>query len=139
MAERSDVVPNEGGPIDAGDPFYVDRNTCLSCGIPIHEAPDLLEFRKRSPGGDCGESCAFKKQPSTPEEVERAIRAMSVSCVGALRYAGHDPSVLARLCELRLRHQCDQLASFERLPVRYTLMPARRRWLRDLLRLWKSK
>lgn len=52
-----------------------------------------------------GGSCFFKKQPSTPEELERAINAVHVSCTGAVRYCGSDPAVLARLAQREAESQ----------------------------------
>lgn len=42
-------------------------------------------------------SCFFERQPTTPEEEYRAIRAVWASCCGAVRYGGTDPKVMARL------------------------------------------
>jgi len=42
-------------------------------------------------------SCFFERQPRTPEEEYRAIRAIWVSCCGAVRYGGSDLNVIARL------------------------------------------
>jgi hypothetical protein len=44
--------------------------------------------------------CYFKNQPETPDELERAIRAVGVSCCGAVRYGGKDPEVLKKLADL---------------------------------------
>jgi hypothetical protein len=45
-------------------------------------------------------SCFFERQPATPEEEYRAIRAIWASCCGAVRYGGSDPNVIARLVSL---------------------------------------
>lgn len=39
----------------------------------------------------------FVRQPSTPDEVERACRALDSCCVAALRYGGSDPNIIRRL------------------------------------------
>jgi hypothetical protein len=75
----------------AGD-FIVNDGQCIQCCAPEAEAPDLM--------GNDGTSCYFKKQPSSPEELERALMATQVSCTGAVRYCGKDPMVLRRLAEL---------------------------------------
>jgi hypothetical protein len=41
--------------------------------------------------------CFFKKQPESPEELEKAIQAVNVCCCGAYRYSGNDPNVISRL------------------------------------------
>ena len=81
----------ERDPLSAPGPFYVERHCCVSCLAPEAEAPDLMSFDQAEG------SCYFRRQPSTPEELERAIRAVCVSCVGAVRYGGRDPEVLRRL------------------------------------------
>ena len=83
-------------PENAPGDFYVERGLCTGCCLPHGEAPELLndpnvEFRE----------CYFRRQPQNDAEVEQAVRAMSVSCVEALRYAGNDPKIIARLAELR--------------------------------------
>jgi hypothetical protein len=91
-AERHERYPK-----NAPGPFFVENGYCISCGVPELEAPDLM-------GHDEDPSviyhCYFKKQPSTPEEVERAIRAVWISCCGAVQYDGDDPAILQRLAEL---------------------------------------
>lgn len=71
--------------------FYT-TGECLSCGVPEAMAPDLL-----APLGDENSDTYFVKQPSTPEEIERACRAVEVCCVDALRYGGKSPKVIMRL------------------------------------------
>jgi hypothetical protein len=79
-------------PENAPGDFYVIANHCMQCCIPHGEAPELLNdpevpFRE----------CYFRRQPQNEIEVEHAVRAARVSCTGALRYAGDDPKILARL------------------------------------------
>jgi hypothetical protein len=81
--------------------FYVEKDMCISCGTPQSGAPDLIEFSEddSAPGGRLGQ-CYFKKQPSTPQELDRAIEALRLSCCGAYRYAGNDSAVKEKLCRL---------------------------------------
>jgi hypothetical protein len=79
-------------PRNARGPFYAVEKLCLACGLPEDEAPDLLADLDET-GGDT----YFVKQPTTPEEVERACSALDVCCVKALRYAGDDPAIIQRL------------------------------------------
>lgn len=88
-------------PKNAAGQFYVVMNDCLACTAPEHEAPDLMDHDEPR------YHCYFKKQPSTPEEVERAIRAVRVACCGAVRYAGQDAEVLIRLQRLGMASSCD--------------------------------
>src|ERR671939_176738 len=77
-------------PLNVEGDFYVVKDTCITCMAPHHEAPELM-------GLDEATGCYFRRQPQTLEEVEHAIEAVWVSCVEALRYAGNDPEILARL------------------------------------------
>ncbi len=85
---------NKKYPRNAPGPFYVANGECITCMAPEHEAPDLMGFDEEAM------HCYFKKQPSTPEELERATRAVWVSCCGAVQYSGDDPGVHRRLVEL---------------------------------------
>jgi hypothetical protein len=92
--------PNPPYPENAPGDFYVEDQCCISCEAPCSEAPDLMAFSDEH-------HCYFKKQPSTPEETERAIMACVVSCVRAVRYAGDDPTIIERFRQLDSRDSCD--------------------------------
>ena len=83
-------IPVTRTPSNVPGPFYVAMDQCITCMAPEGEAPDLMAFDA------VAESCYFKRQPVTPDEIDRAIRAVGVACCGALGYAGNDPIVLAR-------------------------------------------
>jgi hypothetical protein len=82
--------------------FYVENEVCINCGAPEAEAPDLIEHSKLEYG-----HCYFKKQPKSEDEIERAINAISVSCISGLRYGGTDEKILKRLYEIGEGGQCD--------------------------------
>lgn len=81
--------------------FYVENEMCLTCCLAEAEAPDLIGFHE-NPG-----HCYFKKQPTTPDEVDRAITALAVSDVAAHRYAGTNPAILHRMKALGCEDRCD--------------------------------
>jgi hypothetical protein len=81
-------------PKNVEGPFFVVNGECIACMAPEHAAPDLMAFDQEA------SHCYFKKQPVTPDEFERAARAVWVSCCGAVRYAGDDPAVHRRIAEL---------------------------------------
>lgn len=94
-------------PRNAEGPFYVVLDDCMLCEAPVAEAPDLMAWDHGGPSGHA--HCFFERQPDTPEELDRAIRAIRVSCCGAVRYGGADAAVLERIA----RHDpgaCDALA-----------------------------
>ena len=82
--------------------FYVENQVCISCGAPEAEAPDLIEHSTLEYG-----HCYFKKQPTTEDEITRAINAMQVSCIAGVRYGGKNKIILKRLYELGLHSECD--------------------------------
>lgn len=86
--------------LNAEGPFYVEDGECLACMAPEDTVPELMGFDEKHA------HCYFKRQPKTPEELERAIEAVNVSDIEALRYAGEDPYVLERLSA----HCCDALS-----------------------------
>jgi len=83
--------------------FYIENEACLACGSTEGEAPDLIEHSQKEYG-----HCYFKKQPQTDDEIDRAINAIHVSCLGGLRYGGKDEKILKRLYEIGLDNLCDQ-------------------------------
>ena len=76
----------------------------MSCEAPYREAPDLMG-RPGSSAANYG--CFFRKQPVTPEEIDRACDAIAVSCVEAVRYAGNDPDILRKLYSRGSCSSCD--------------------------------
>lgn len=87
-------------PLNKGD-FYINSGDCITCGAPQAEAPDIIEHGKDG-------HCYFKKQPETEIELDKAISALAVSCIGALRYGGSDESILKRLHENGMANLCDK-------------------------------
>jgi len=79
--------------------FYVQCDSCILCGAPEAEAPDLMEMT------DTG--CYFKKQPETEEETARAINALTVSCISAVRYRGTNEEILKKIIDLGGKEECD--------------------------------
>ena len=78
-------------PKNADGPFYVENGMCICCGVPEDVAPDLMSHEITP---ENGYHCYFKKQPSTEQEVQQAIDAVSSSCCGAVNYGGNDPEIL---------------------------------------------
>ncbi len=65
---------------------------CTACGLPEDEAPELL-----APLDEGNSDTYFIRQPRNAEEIEKAISALEICCVEALRYGGKDKSILKRL------------------------------------------
>jgi hypothetical protein len=103
-----DHDPIQSYPKNAPGDFYVEDGCCVSCQAPYHEAPDLIAHDEEDL------HCYFRRQPETPEEVERAIRTCWVSCVDCLRYSGNDPEILRRFRAIGHAHLCDVLVGGRR-------------------------
>jgi hypothetical protein len=82
-------------------PFYTTGH-CLACGAPEQEAPELF-----APLEGENYDTYFIRQPTTPDEVERACRAAEVCCLAAVRYGGTDTQIIRRLANLA--EWCDNL------------------------------
>jgi hypothetical protein len=107
-----DYKPIPPYPKNAPGPFYVEDGCCIICQAPYHEAPDVMAHDEEGGG-----HCYFRRQPETPEQVERVISACCVSCVSAVRYSGNDPEILRRFRELGDIDACDVLAAEWRTSV----------------------
>jgi len=92
-------------------PFYVVNGECIACGAPESEADELMAH-------DESGHCFFRTQPTNPEQVDAAIRALWASCCGAVRYAGKDQSILARIAELGESEKCDENVEPTSLKIR---------------------
>lgn len=80
--------------------FYVEPDCCMLCGVPEAIAPEIFETGE--------ERCAVKRQPRTPDEIDRTVRAMWSSEVDCVRYRGRNPALLRRLAEADLANQVDR-------------------------------
>lgn len=89
-------------PENARGDFYVEAGFCTRCCLPHGKAPELLNDAEQD-----FQECFFRRQPQTPEEVDRAISALCVSEVCALRYAGTDPEIIAKLRSRDRGYLCD--------------------------------
>jgi len=79
-------------PKSAPGDFYVESGYCLGCGVPHVVAPDLVSWTDEKVP-----HCFWKKQPETPEELERAVAVLEAQELGCHRYAGTDPAILNRV------------------------------------------
>lgn len=104
MSEKM-IVERPRHPMNTDGAFYVENERCLMCGVLDDVIPDLI--------GHTDEEyphCYFKKQPKTPEELERVIEAIHYSEIQGLRYAGSDPDILNKLIERGCKDCCDALS-----------------------------
>jgi hypothetical protein len=85
----------EREPENVPGPFYVAKDQCIICMLPVEMAPDLIGFQEGSTHA-LGH-CYFKKQPTTSKETELAIETVGVSCCAALRYCGNDQTIIDKI------------------------------------------
>ena len=97
---KENIIKQKRYYLNAEGPFYVEDGECLACMMPEYVAPELMGFDEERA------HCYFKRQPTTPEELEHAIEAVASSDIEALRYAGEDSYVLERLSS----YACDALS-----------------------------
>lgn len=90
-------------PENAAGDFYVEAGLCTRCCLVHGEAPDLLNDPTQP-----FDECYFRRQPQTPEEVAQAISAIWVSEMCALRYAGTDEAIIAKLRTRQSAALCDR-------------------------------
>ena len=106
----------EREPDNAPGPFYVVKDTCLTCDLPVYVAPENIRYLElpceTCPKG-CPDHCYVGRQPETPEEVGKMIEVVASSCIAAYRYCGTDPEILRRLVEAGCAEQCDALVQTE--------------------------
>lgn len=96
LAQPQNTTPD---PNNVPGDFYVQCDSCIRCGAPEAEAPDLMEMTNTG--------CYFKKQPETKEETQSAINALAVSCISAVRYRGTDEEILKKIIDLGRKAECD--------------------------------
>ena len=109
----------EREPENAPGPFYVIKDTCITCSLPVETAPETIKYHEKP----CTtrpemrfDHCFVSRQPETPEEIDRMIEVIACSCVQAYRYCGTDPGILRRLVEAGCSEQCDALAKHPARP-----------------------
>jgi hypothetical protein len=97
-------------PLNVTGPFYVEEGQCIECLGPCGLAPEFVGHMDEPPGMRGASHCYIKKQPATPEELDRMVEAMKTSLCSGLRYCGDDPVVLERLRKAGQAGKCDELS-----------------------------
>ncbi len=83
-------------PKNVPGPFFVANGECIICRAPEYAAPDLMGFDEED------KHCYFKKQPSTPDEIIQAAKAVVSCCCEAVIYEGDDPTIHQKIVEAGL-------------------------------------
>ncbi len=73
----------------APGPFYVVKDMCITCSLPVEASPETIRYHER-PCASCPTTqihhCFVYRQPETPEEeIGNMIEVVAGSCVQAYR------------------------------------------------------
>src|SRR5262245_42256398 len=90
--------PSDKSLADEGD-FYVEPGCCLLCGVPEDIAPEIFQTGEKH--------CSVVRQPCSPGEIDRTIRAMWSGEVDCIRYRGRDATILDRLARADMAYLAD--------------------------------
>ena len=100
----------EREPDGAPGVFYVIKDRCLLCSLPVETAPRNITWSAqtiRRGCADCPSHCRVEHQPETWEEISQVIEATCQSCIAAIRCCGTDPEILRQFRESGGEHLCD--------------------------------
>lgn len=93
--------------------FYVEDGCCITCGVPLLEAPEVFAWT-----GEPEEShCVVANQPMTTSAVDRTLNAMWSGEVQCIRYGGADADIIRRIVEMGHADLCDQSISTGAAPI----------------------
>jgi hypothetical protein len=87
-------------PLNAPGDFFVQDGCCMSCLVPVEDAPHLLTYDKDA------QHCYVHRQPTTKAETEQMVTAMRQSEVRCIYYRGKDEQIIAVLKSKGEADQC---------------------------------
>jgi len=102
--------------------FYVRDICCTMCMVPFYEAPELFGKEQDSTGYT---RCFVKRQPETPGELTKMLRAVRWQELDCIRCRGTDRRIQLELVEINDGLICDNLLPDLERPVGE---PKRRPW-----------
>ena len=106
-------MPPTPHPANAPGDFYVEDGCCITCGVPLEEAPDVFVW-----AGEPEEShCVVANQPKTGSAVDRTLNAMWSGEIQCIRYRGADSDIVRRIVEMGHADLCDQSISTGATPL----------------------
>ena len=79
--------------------FYVEEGCCVTCAVPMAEAPEFFEMDD--------EQCYVVRQPASMQEADYLLNAIGTQEVGCIRYAGEDKSIIVRMVDNGDGDSCD--------------------------------
>lgn len=106
-------MPHPPHPANVPGDFYVEEGCCITCGVPMEEAPEIFGWA----GGSDSTHCVVVHQPKTAQSVDRTLNAMLSSEVDCIRYRGADREIARRIVEMGGRNQCDRAPPADATPL----------------------
>jgi hypothetical protein len=103
----------EPEPDNADGAFYVIKDRCILCALPVETAPASVSWNrcpKKREGEGSSMHCRVHNQPETEEEIRAMVEAALGSCVKAIRYRGTDERILALFRKAQMEDLCDALS-----------------------------
>lgn len=106
-------MPHPPHPANVPGDFYVEEGCCITCGVPMQEAPEIFGWA----GEPDSTHCVVVHQPKTAQSVDRTLNAMLSSEVDCIRYRGADREIARRIVEMGGRNQCDRPPPADATPL----------------------
>ena len=109
MAETTVTPRFQREPDSVAGPFFVVKDACLICALPVQTAPANPAWDAGDCCGGGPDHCRILRQPETAAETEQVIGAMLGACTEVIQYCGTDPAILNRLRTAGRARLCDAL------------------------------
>lgn len=76
--------------------FFVEDGCCLTCGVPVAEAPDLFTMTDNAFDDPAPAivHCWVSRQPANREELGRMLKVLAYQEANCIRYKGNDPQLV---------------------------------------------
>ena len=88
--------------------FYVEKDCCTLCDVPMVEAPGLFTYAVDADGKP--DHCFVSRQPENASELDDMVSAIASAELQCIRYRGNDPVLLDRLVQLGESAICDAIS-----------------------------
>lgn len=106
-------MPSPPHPENAPGDFYVEEGCCITCGVPMEEAPEVFAWANDPESNHC----VVAHQPRSARSIDRTLNAMWSSEVDCIRYRGADHDIVRRIVEMGNRDLCDQDIAIDAEPL----------------------
>jgi len=87
--------------------FYVEKDCCTMCDVPMVEAPELFTYAIGADGEP--DHYYVSRQPKNDAELTDMLSVIQCAEFRCVRYRGSDPDLLQRLIDLGESDVCDEI------------------------------